>query len=175
MALVESTSRSGIFTSSSTTRVRASRWLIAIVTLMCAVAWPVQTADQISFTVVTDFGANNPGTLYTGLTRGNDGLLYGVGFDGGDAAKGSIVRISEQGSVKLLHQFTGSDGANPYAHLVKAPDGSLYGTTVTGGNGRGTVFRIAPDGSFAPVYALTDNGMDQTRRDVSVRQPRDRS
>ena len=51
---------------------------------------------------------------------------------------------------------------NPYAHLVKAPDGSLYGTTVTGGNGRGTVFKIASDGSFVPVYAFADNGMDQT-------------
>jgi len=162
MAFVESTSRSGIFTSHSTTRVRASRWLIAICTLIGAVAWPVHTADQISFTVVTDFGADNPGQLFTGLVRGNDGLLYGVGFDGGAAAMGSIFRMSEEGSVELLHQFTGSDGFNPYAHLVKAPDGSLYGTTVAGGNGRGTVFKIATDGSFVPVYAFADNGMDQT-------------
>jgi uncharacterized repeat protein (TIGR03803 family)/VCBS repeat-containing protein len=162
MAFVESTSRSGIFTSRATVRVRASRWLLAIVTLMCAVAWPVHTEDQIDFAVVTDFGVDNPGQLFTGLTRGNDGLLYGVGFDGGAAAKGSVFRVSEQGSVTVLHEFTGSDGSSPFAHLVKAPDGSLYGTTVTGGNGRGTVFKIATDGSFVPVYAFTDDGMDQT-------------
>ena len=133
---------------------------------------PATSGSQI----VLGFRANNPGELFAGLTRGDDGLLYGVGYDGGGAARGSIFRISEQGSVTLLHLFTGSDGLNPFAHLVKGPDGSLYGTTVFGGNSRGTVFKVTSAGTLRPGLRVRRLHRRRTdRRDVPVREPRHRS
>jgi uncharacterized repeat protein (TIGR03803 family) len=40
--------------------------------------------------------------------------------------------------------------------LVRASDGALYGTTPFGGaDGQGTVFKIAPDGTFTSLYDFT--------------------
>ena len=59
---------------------------------------------------------------------------------------------------------TGSDGACPNA-LVQGPDGSFYGTAASGGTGGyGTVFKIAPDGTFMTLYSFTggDDGAQPT-------------
>lgn len=48
-----------------------------------------------------------------------------------------------------LISFNGTNGANPVAGLVQGADGNFYGTAPNGGpNSNGTVFAIAPDGSF---------------------------
>ena len=46
-----------------------------------------------------------------------------------------------------LHSFTGPDGWQPFA-LVRRADGTLYGTSRVGGDGFGTVYRIAADGTL---------------------------
>jgi uncharacterized repeat protein (TIGR03803 family) len=58
--------------------------------------------------------------------------------------------------------FVGSLGSEPQTRLLAGPDGSLYGTTYRGGNsGRGTVFRINPDGSsFAVLHSFRSNPED---------------
>jgi uncharacterized repeat protein (TIGR03803 family) len=60
-----------------------------------------------------------------------------------------------------LHEFSnGSDGGFPEASLVQDSAGNYYGTTQVGGgtgcggNGCGTVFRIASDGTESIVYAF---------------------
>jgi len=59
---------------------------------------------------------------------------------------------------ELLHVFSGADGESPRAPLVEAKDGSLYGSTFYNGSGanRGTLFRIAANGSFT-LLAVLDN------------------
>ena len=58
--------------------------------------------------------------------------------------------------VHTMHIFSGgTDGATPSWSVVRDAQGNLYGTTVKGGayNG-GTLYKIAPDGSFGVLYAF---------------------
>ncbi len=57
---------------------------------------------------------------------------------------------------KTLYAFTnGTDGAYPFAGLVSDQKGNLYGAASSGGaGGQGTIFRIAPDGTFAVLYSF---------------------
>src|SRR2546428_4775940 len=59
-------------------------------------------------------------------------------------------------TVTTLHSFSGPDGANPVGGLVQDANGNFYGTTSESGftNKYGTVFRIAPDGTFTNLYSL---------------------
>lgn len=59
------------------------------------------------------------------------------------------------GTFTSLHSFNGGDGANPYSALAQGADGNFYGATEHGGaQGLGTVFRIAPDGTFTSLYSF---------------------
>ena len=93
-----------------------------------------------------------------GLVLGSDGHFYGTTFNGGTNAAGTVYKITSAGTFTLLHQFNPNiDGAYPDANLVRASDGMFYGTTVNGGlSGRGTVFKISPDGTtFVSLYQFT--------------------
>jgi uncharacterized repeat protein (TIGR03803 family) len=92
------------------------------------------------------------------------GRLFGAAFSGGAFTNGTIFRMNTNGTEFVtLRDFaatttnesgflTNTDGANPQASLTLANDGMFYGTTVFGGSaGRGTVFRIKPDGSSFAV------------------------
>jgi len=61
-------------------------------------------------------------------------------------ALASVAAFSanQQGSLTVLHTFTGEDGAIPVAGLTADVAGNLYGTTQIGGTfGFGTVFQLA--------------------------------
>jgi uncharacterized repeat protein (TIGR03803 family) len=68
----------------------------------------------------------------------------------------SAVAASAQ-TVTVLHSFDGTDGADPQnVTLAQGRDGNLYGTTSLGGlEDGGTVFRIAPSGSFSTIYKFS--------------------
>ena len=58
----------------------------------------------------------------------------------------------------VLHTFRGPDGAVPFAGVTMDGTGNLYGTTTAGGNGYGTVFKLAHEGSawiLTKLYAFT--------------------
>ncbi len=58
-------------------------------------------------------------------------------------------------TLEVLHSFDNTNGANPQAGLVQGSDGSFYGTTHFGGAyGKGAVFRIRGDGSFAALASF---------------------
>jgi len=66
--------------------------------------------------------------------------------------------------LKVLHAFAvGSDGAAPFAGLIANESGTLYGTTYAGGDsgcsndgqGCGTVFQLASDGTETVLHAFT--------------------
>jgi uncharacterized repeat protein (TIGR03803 family) len=108
---------------------------------------------------------NNPAD---GFVEANDGLLYGITFNGGKQNDGVLFRISKTGSgFKVLHNFCSSakcaDGSIPNG-LLLGQDGNLYGTTQEGGSsvspcprsGCGTIFRFEPStGTFAVLHRLT--------------------
>ncbi len=96
---------------------------------------------------------DTPVQPYGGLIQANDGNLYGTAFLGGATGGGAVFRLTLAGQYTLLHSF-GSAGTNaadaslPYTALVQANDGNLYGTTLRGGaNDKGTIFRLALDGT----------------------------
>jgi MYXO-CTERM domain-containing protein len=129
--------------------------------------------DGSGFTIIYRFAkwtlSNKNGTAINtdgaypsaALIEGSDGLLYGTTQAGGPNGTGAVFRLSTDGSdFQLLHAFgeitsaaqafpaTNVDGAAPLGDLLLAADGFLYGTTTSGGtNGRGTIFRLQPDGS----------------------------
>jgi uncharacterized repeat protein (TIGR03803 family) len=66
--------------------------------------------------------------------------------------------MSLSGSLTVLHNFPSdsSEGVGLYGALTPAADGTVYGTTSLGGfhssEGDGTVFKIAPDGTFSVLH-----------------------
>ena len=88
-----------------------------------------------------------------GLVLGNDGNFYGVTTAGGANGDGAVFKITPDGSLTVLHSFTGTDGYGPAATLLLASDGALYGTTPSeGGHGFGTVFKITSGGTLTTLH-----------------------
>ena len=111
------------------------------------------------------------------LIEGFDGYVYGVASAGGPNGTGAVFKVARDGTdFQLLHTFAADtdtttvgliktvDGAAPKGRLLQDADGMLYGTSSVGGeNGRGTVFRLAPDGSaFQVIYAFSATVNDAT-------------
>jgi uncharacterized repeat protein (TIGR03803 family) len=86
---------------------------------------------------------------YGALIQGVDKRMYGMTNLGGSVGRGTIFRISADGSgYAILHNFNTANGANPYGSLIQGTNGALYGMTSQGGlSGFGTVFKINADGS----------------------------
>jgi uncharacterized repeat protein (TIGR03803 family) len=93
--------------------------------------------------------------------------LYGTGQAViGTYDYGTVVRVTQSGSVVVLHDFGGgADGAYPEGGLINV-DGTFYGTTYEGGNGCtfdhgcGTVFSVTPSGTETVVYAFHGETQD---------------
>jgi len=109
-------------------------------------------------------GAQPLGALIQGL----DGNFYGTTSSSGCAAGcgGTVFKITPLGVLTTLHAFTcyPGDGCSPQAGLAVGSDGNLYGTTFQGGSQAaacncGTIFQIAPDGTYQSLYSFT-NGTD---------------
>jgi uncharacterized repeat protein (TIGR03803 family) len=107
-----------------------------------------------------------------GLVLGTDENFYGTTFEGGAGneacinGRGTVFKLTSDGTLTTLHRFAGMDGAYPYAGLIQATDGDLYGTTAFGGvynsckevntpPGCGTVFKITPEGIFTVLHSFT--------------------
>jgi uncharacterized repeat protein (TIGR03803 family) len=102
-----------------------------------------------------------------GLIRDKAGNLYCTTDLGGtvmecdgDFGCGTIFELAPDGTETILHAFTGgSDGDEPAVGVIMDKAGNLVGTTQYGGsancsgNGCGTVFSLAPDGTET-LYAF---------------------
>jgi uncharacterized repeat protein (TIGR03803 family) len=113
---------------------------------------------------VADLTIDAAGNLYGTTSYGGVG---GASCPEGALGCGTVFKIAPDGSETVLYAFQGgNDGWSPYAGVLLDPGGNLYGTTYFGGgtgcahqDGCGTVFKLAPDGREAVVYALQD-GID---------------
>jgi uncharacterized repeat protein (TIGR03803 family) len=101
------------------------------------------------------------------LTQGPDGSFFGT-TDSGGARQfyGTIFTLTPSGNLTTLHNFCSqpkcADGYQGNG-LLLASDGNFYGTTSLGGsytsrpcqrNGCGTLFKIAPDGTFTVLHTF---------------------
>ncbi|MFL6688697.1 MAG: choice-of-anchor tandem repeat GloVer-containing protein [Alphaproteobacteria bacterium] len=136
-----------------------SKLLLASV---CALAFATAALAADEFTVVHTFkgGSVDGDNPHSALTPDGLGNFYGTTANGGHKACyegcGTVFRIATDGTLTLLHSFTGGDDGNsPFGGVILASDGSLYGTATGGGVGQnGTVYRITPDGTLKVVYAF---------------------
>ena len=115
-----------------------------------------------SFTNLYFFtGLYDGGEPAAGLALGNDGNFYGTTYSGGSNGVGVVFRITAQGTLSTLWQFSGgSDGGQPEAGLVQGIDSNFYGTTYSGGtNDNGTVFKITPQGTLSTLWQFS-GGID---------------
>jgi uncharacterized repeat protein (TIGR03803 family) len=127
-------------------------------------------APNGSFTVLHSFtGGMDGGSPISGLTMDASGNFYGTTGDGGANNFGTVYEITAGGDEVVLHAFAGgSDGAYPWGNVMLDAAGNLYGTTRAGGNGNctggytgcGVVFKIAPSGTEAVLYAFTGTNGD---------------
>jgi uncharacterized repeat protein (TIGR03803 family) len=101
-------------------------------------------------------GAADGGNPQAALIQTPDGFFYGTTDNGGTAGLGTVFRMTVDGTVTVLHAFTGgADGSHPRAALTPAPDGTFYGTTRTGGSANaGTVFRMTAAGTVTILYSF---------------------
>lgn len=138
------------------TRWFSGAWSIAV---LCALSMSVSTAVQAdpTLTVLHSFkGRLSDGEGPSGLVGDAAGNLYGTTSGGGASDDGTVFKLAPDGNgFGVLHSFAGgSNGAHPTAPLVADGAGTLYGTTLLGGrldcgrgDGCGTLFRLAPDGT----------------------------
>jgi uncharacterized repeat protein (TIGR03803 family) len=94
---------------------------------------------------------------YTPLTQARDGSLWGITGGGGlGLAAGTIFTIPTSGTLETIYYFCSlpgcSDGESPTGGLLLGRDGNFYGTTGAGAPGKGTAYRITPNGSLTTVY-----------------------
>src|SRR5436190_9280863 len=123
----------------------------------------VNLAGQL--TVLASFvNTGSPAEGPQRLVEGSDGNFYGTTAAGGAQNKGQIFRLTKDGTLTILADFTGTNGSAPQAGLIEASDGNLYGTTSTGGtNNNGTVFRVSKAGA---ITVLTSFGTDASIGDM---------
>ncbi len=90
------------------------------------------------------------GSLYGTTQDGGAGCTWGCGV----IFKYTLATGKKAGKETVLHTFNGTDGLYPlYGALVFDKLGNLYGTTLNGGpSNLGTVYKLAPDGTFTTLY-----------------------
>ena len=92
------------------------------------------------------------------LVSSADGFLYGLCNYGGTNSQGTIFKINKTGTTftVLRNLSHTTDGSAPRSSLIVGTDGNLYGTNSNGGpNGKGTIFKITPTGTFTVLRSLT--------------------
>ena len=123
-----------------------------------------------------DSPANNGYRPLTPLLIDAQGNLFGSTLYGGndftpdinnDLGEGTLFEFSAAGQFTTLRKFSGPDGSNPVG-MVRDAQGNLIGVTSQGGLnwdpglgsfGLGTLFQLAPDGTFTnPVLFSEQNG-----------------
>jgi uncharacterized repeat protein (TIGR03803 family) len=126
-----------------------------------------QAATRTTLAIPTDFALN--------MIQGSDGSLYSTSGPLDEGCQDNvnnqcsfIYKIAPDGTLSTFHAFqevsatyippansvTNADGLQPSAFFEGA-DGNFYGACEAGGpGGLGTIFKIAPDGTFSLVYSF---------------------
>jgi uncharacterized repeat protein (TIGR03803 family) len=113
---------------------------------------------ELTTLVAFDGVAPSPFLPDAPLYLGSDGNFYGTTDAGGTGGGGTVFKLTPSGALTVLHSFPsdGTEGGGLRGAMITTADGSVYGTTSLGGahpaSGDGTVFKIAPDGTFSTLH-----------------------
>jgi uncharacterized repeat protein (TIGR03803 family) len=131
----------------------------------CGVVFKISSSGME--TVLHDFQGGADGNFpQSSLIVDSSGNLYGTTYYGGSSGCnygcGTIFKLTPDGTETVLYAFQGgADGKFPVAGVTRDLQGNLYGTAIGGGDlecnagfGCGTVFKLAPDGSFTVLHAF---------------------
>ena len=123
------------------------------------------------------FGGGSDGSQPAGVILDNQGNLYGVAGEGGDASCfgglgcGTVFEFTPDGKKTTLYTFHEVDGSQPTGRLMRDFAGNLYGTTQRGGSyDKGVVFRLSPRGRLTVLHDFTggnDGGLPTSVRLIS--------
>lgn len=106
-------------------------------------------------TVLHNFGQRPDGrNPVAPLVLDRHGNVYGTTGAGGTYGKGTVFKLSTDGSETVLHNFQGApvDGGSPYGNLVLDKQGNLYGIAAGGTHAAGMIFKLAPDGTETALW-----------------------
>ena len=124
-------------------------------------------AYPAGFKVLYSFQGGSDGAQPGVSLKDRTGVLYGVTGDGGGTGCGgtgcgTVFKLTGDGTETVLYRFTGSgSGYFPDGDVIKDRHGDLYGTTYYGGgngcngNGCGTVYKLATDGTETVLHAFS--------------------
>ncbi|MBK8343123.1 MAG: T9SS type A sorting domain-containing protein [Bacteroidetes bacterium] len=115
--------------------------------------------DGTEFSIVLDFDCIVSGCSLYGAVVSDGTYFYGMTRGGGTDGLGTVFKIKPDGTdfIKLMDMIDDPNGAWGYASFV-LDDGMLYGITNNGGeDNRGTIFKIATDGSNYQKLVDFDN------------------
>ena len=105
---------------------------------------------HVSFTGTAGLAKGNK--PHAPLALGEDGNFYGVTELGGVSNRGTLFRMTPDGTITTLHEFGPAGPGKPAAGLVQTASGDFFGTTTEGGAANlGTIFRCTPEGAPAMV------------------------
>lgn len=85
-----------------------------------------------------------------GLIAASDGNFYGTtqfGGPGNPFGTGTVIKMTPDGNVTVVHAFGFSGGSYPFTGVIQATDGNLYGTVATG-----VIYRVSLAGTFTIMY-----------------------
>jgi uncharacterized repeat protein (TIGR03803 family) len=105
------------------------------------------------FLVLHTFDWADGGLAEGRLAHDDAGNLFGATRRGGRGNRGTIFKISQDGTFKRLFDARGSDTG-----VVRDGAGNLYGTNIEDE----TVFKLAPDGTYSVLHTFTggDDGTE---------------
>lgn len=86
-----------------------------------------------------------------GLVKFDGTSFLGVTRAGGSDNKGVVFKVTTDGTLTKVADFTGAaNGSTPAAGMVKGSDGNFYGVTLAGGaNDYGVVYKVTPAGDLS--------------------------
>jgi uncharacterized repeat protein (TIGR03803 family) len=124
----------------------------------CGTLFRMTTAGDV--TVLHAFNGGTDGAYpLAPLTQGNDGNFYGTTSQGGGPNRGTVFRLTADGTLTTVHAFDDSEGRAPMAPLLEVGDGTFYGTTVAGGHlDLGTIFTVTRTGDARVLVTFETDG-----------------
>ena len=137
--------------------------LLLVMTALGLVSTPLAaTAQTLQPQVLFNF-TRDPANPQANLVQGPDGTFYGTTVGGGGGDSGTVFKMTTNGALTTLVNFTRANGASPHAGLALGSDGSFYGTTYYGGSGgAGVIFRLVLRPAIISQPASRTNGVGTT-------------